>query len=64
MAAKKKPVEELSVGDLGLTDDDVKVAQNIVDISQAEARKAGEVLEDDGTGAAKIADYLKEAKVI
>ena len=42
----------------------MKVAQNIVDISQAEERKAGEVLEDDGTGAAKIADYLKEAKVI
>ena len=64
MAAKKKPVEELSVGGLGLTPDDVKVAQNIVDISQAEERKAGEVLEDDGTGAARIADYLKEAKVI
>jgi len=64
MAAKKKPVEELSVADLGLSADDVKVAQNIVDISQAEERKAGEVIEDDGSGAAKIADYLKEAKVI
>jgi electron transfer flavoprotein beta subunit len=64
MAAKKKPVEQLAVGDLGLAGDEVAVKQNIADLTPAEERKAGEVLQDDGTGAARIADFLKEAKVI
>ncbi len=64
MAAKKKPVEELSLGDLGLSGEDVAVKQQVAQIVPAEERKAGEVFEDDGTGAAKIADFLKEAKVI
>ncbi len=64
MAAKKKPVEELSVSDLGLGGDDTTIKQEVSEIVPAEERKAGEVIEDDGTGAARIADYLKEAKVI
>jgi electron transfer flavoprotein beta subunit len=64
MAAKKKPVDELSLSDLGLSGDDVAVKQNIAGLTPAEERKAGEVIEDDGTGAARIADFLKEAKVI
>jgi electron transfer flavoprotein beta subunit len=64
MAAKKKPVEQLSVGDLGLAGDEVAVKQAIADLTPAEERKAGEVIQDDGTGAARIADFLKEAKVI
>ena len=64
MAAKKKPVEELSLSDVGLSGDDVAVKQSIAQMTPAEERKAGEVIEDDGSGAAKIADFLKEAKVI
>jgi len=64
MAAKKKPVEELSLSDLGLSADDVAPKQSIAQMAPAEERKAGEVIEDDGTGAAKIADFLKESKVI
>ncbi|MFN2587648.1 MAG: electron transfer flavoprotein subunit alpha [Actinomycetota bacterium] len=64
MAAKKKPVETLSLADLGLSGDDAAVKQNIVEIAAAEERKAGEVIQDDGTGAARIADFLQEAKVI
>lgn len=64
MAAKKKPVDQLSLSDLGLSGDDVAVKQKIAEIAPAEERKAGEVFEDDGSGAAKIADFLKEAKVI
>ena len=64
MAAKKKPVEQLSLSDLGLSGDEVAIKQKIAEIAPAEERKAGEVFEDDGTGAAKIADFLKEAKVI
>lgn len=64
MAAKKKPVEQLTLSDLGLSAGDTKVNQAIVEVSAAEERKAGEVVEDDGTGAARIADFLVEAKVI
>jgi electron transfer flavoprotein beta subunit len=64
MAAKKKPVEQLTLSDLGLSAGDAKVNQAIVEVSAAEERKAGEVVEDDGTGAARIADFLVEAKVI
>ena len=64
MAAKKKPVETLSLSDLGLAGDEVAIKQEISDITPAEERKAGEVIQDEGTGAARIADFLKEAKVI
>jgi electron transfer flavoprotein beta subunit len=64
MAAKKKPVETLSLADLGLSGDDVAIKQSIADLATAEERKAGEVVQDDGTGAARIAEFLKEAKVI
>lgn len=64
MAAKKKPVEELSLSDLGLSADDVVPKQKIAEMSQAEERKAGEIIEDDGSAAARIADFLQEAKVI
>jgi electron transfer flavoprotein beta subunit len=64
MAAKKKSVDQLALTDLGLSPDDVRVKQSIVGINSADARKAGEILTDDGTGAAKIADFLADAKVI
>lgn len=64
MAAKKKPVEQLTVADLGLAADDVAVKQSIAELTPAEERKAGEVIQDEGEGAARIADFLKEAKVI
>jgi electron transfer flavoprotein beta subunit len=64
MAAKKKPVDQLACTDLGLTPEDVAVKQSVVSVSGAEERKAGQVIEDDGSGAARIADFLKEAKVI
>jgi electron transfer flavoprotein beta subunit len=64
MAAKKKPVEQWSIADLELSSDDVTVNQSVSNVGKAEERKAGEVVEDDGSGAARIADFLKEAKVI
>jgi electron transfer flavoprotein beta subunit len=64
MAAKKKPVEELSLSDLGLSPDDVAPKQSIAEMSKAEEREAGEIVEDDGSGAKRIADFLQEAKVI
>ena len=62
MQAKSKPVDTVSASDLGL--DDVKATQSVAKVEPAPARGAGEKFEDDGSGAAKIADFLKEAKVI
>lgn len=64
MQAKSKPVEQLKAADLGLSADDIKATQSVADVAPAPARGAGEKFEDDGTGAAKIADFLKDAKVI
>lgn len=64
MAAKKKPLDQFSVGDLGLSSDDLAIKQEVADITEAEERKAGEVITDDGSAAGKIVDFLQEAKVI
>jgi electron transfer flavoprotein beta subunit len=64
MQAKQKPVEQMSVADLGLSADDVRPTQKVVSIEDAPLRKAGEVIEDDGSGAARIAEFLREAKVV
>jgi electron transfer flavoprotein beta subunit len=64
MQAKTKPVEQLTVADLGLSPDEVRATQEVAEIRPAPARGAGEKFEDDGTGAARIADFLKAAKVI
>ena len=61
--AKKKPVDQLTIGDLGLSLDS-SASQDVNSINDAPQRGAGEVVEDDGTGAAKIADFLASAKVI
>jgi hypothetical protein len=36
----------------------------VAGVNDAPQRGAGEVVEDDGTGAQKIADFLAQAKVI
>ena len=67
MAAKSKPVEQLTVDELGLSADEVGWAgagQEIVDISAAEAREAGRVVEDEGEGYAEIVTFLENLKVI
>jgi len=67
MAAKSKPVEELTVADLGLSADDVGWSgggQEIVEVAAAEARQAGEVVEDDGEGYTRIVSFLENLKVI
>ena len=51
MAAKSKPVDTVTAADLGV--DPVGWAgagQEITDVAAAEARKAGEIVEDDGEG--------------
>ncbi len=64
VAAKRKPVERLTPADLGLSGEDLGVRQSVVTITPAEERTAGEIIKDDGTAAGRIADLLKELRVI
>jgi electron transfer flavoprotein beta subunit len=67
MAAKSKPVDEVKVADLGVDAGAVGIAgarQEIVAVTAAPEREAGEVVEDDGTGHEKIVAYLEKLKVI
>lgn len=67
MAAKSKPVEEFTLGDLGIETTTVGWAggrQEIVSIEPAPAREAGEIVEDEGDGHEKIVAFLQEMKVI
>ena len=64
MSAKKKPVEQLALSDIGLSSDDVARKQRVTELISAEERKAGEILQDDGSGAQRVGDFLAEAKVI
>ena len=65
MAAKNKPVDTVTAADLGV--ESVGWAgsgQEIVDVTAAEARKAGEIVEDDGEGYLKVIAFLEGLKVI
>ena len=66
MAAKSKPVDQVTVADLGL-DGQVGFAgarQEILDVVAAESRDHGEIVEDDGDGAARIVTFLEAVKAI
>jgi electron transfer flavoprotein beta subunit len=64
MQAKQKPVEQHSIEGLGLTPDNVEASQTVSRVADAPEREAGEVIEDDGSAADRIVQFLKEAKVI
>lgn len=67
MAAKKKPVETMSVSDLGL--DVAAVGQAaawtaVEDFAARPPKPAGTIIADEGDGGARIASYLTEQKFI
>jgi electron transfer flavoprotein beta subunit len=67
MAAKNKPVDQVTVADLGLTADDVGWAgarQQITSVAAAPERQAGEKIEDDGSAHEQIVAFLEKLKVI
>jgi electron transfer flavoprotein beta subunit len=67
MAAKSKPVDEVTAGDLGLDAGQVGWAgarQEIVEIVAAEEREAGEIIEDEGEAHLKVIEFLEGLKVI
>jgi len=66
MQAKNKEIKQLGLKDLGLDGKAGRAAltEEVIEIKAAEARKAGEIVEDKGDGAKRVADYLVELKVI
>jgi electron transfer flavoprotein beta subunit len=67
MGAKKKPMDTKSLGELGVPGDKVGGAgalTKVVDTSTPPPRQAGKKIEDDGTGAAQIAEFLAAEKLI
>jgi electron transfer flavoprotein beta subunit len=61
MEAKKKPVETLTLADLGV---ESGTEQKVVDLVDAPARQAGEKIEDGGEAHLRIVDLLTRLKVI
>jgi len=68
MAAKKKPVETFSLGDLGVSADQVGLAAAWTAVESTEARPprtAGEIVKDeDGSGATALVEFLASKKFI
>jgi electron transfer flavoprotein beta subunit len=67
MAAKNKPVDNLTVADLGIDPSQVGAAgsgQEITDVSEAESRGSGEIVVDEGDGAQRVVAFLEQLKVI
>jgi electron transfer flavoprotein beta subunit len=65
MAAKSKPIDQVSAADLGVSPAGwAGAGQEIVDVAAAEARQAGEIVEDDGEAFTKIVAFLENLKVI
>jgi electron transfer flavoprotein beta subunit len=68
MAAKKKPLETLSLADLGVETSLVGAGAAYTSVEDATARPprtAGEIVKDeDGSGASALADFLASKKFI
>ncbi|NBR76046.1 MAG: electron transfer flavoprotein subunit beta/FixA family protein [Actinobacteria bacterium] len=65
MDAKKKEIVTVTASDLGVSPVGWSGAgQRVASVTQAEARQAGQVIEDDGEAHAKIVAFLENLKVI
>jgi electron transfer flavoprotein beta subunit len=67
MAAKKKPVQTLTLGDLGIGPAGVGLAgaaTEVVDFAQRPPRQAGVIVKDEGDGGAKLGDFLTAQKFV
>ena len=67
MAAKKKPVETLTLADLGISAEEAGGANSwsvVETVTPRPPREGGTIVTDDGTAAAQLVDYLANAKLI
>ena len=64
MAAKKKPIESKSLGDIGVSASELSAWSEVVDSQARPPREKGVKLEDSGEGGSKLADYLLEKRLV
>jgi electron transfer flavoprotein beta subunit len=67
MAAKKKPVQTLSLADAGIDPAEVGLASaatEVTDFAGRPPRQAGTIVKDEGDGGVKAAEYLASQKFI
>ena len=67
MAAKSKPIDVKSLGDIGVDAGEVGLGNAYTAVSSFEnapPRAAGQTVKDEGNGAAQIADFLASKKLI
>ena len=67
MAAKKKPVTTMTLADVGIDAGEVGLANatsTVTDATPRPPREAGQVVTDEGDGAAKLVEYLVGQKLI
>jgi electron transfer flavoprotein beta subunit len=67
MAAKKKPVETLSLADAGIDPGQVGLAAaatEVISFAKRPPRQAGTIVKDEGDGGAKAAEFLAAQKFI
>jgi electron transfer flavoprotein beta subunit len=62
MAARSKEIKQIGLGDLGI--EKGEPAETIEGLADAAIRKAGAVIEDDGTAVDRIMQVLADAKVV
>ena len=62
MAARSKEIKQVGLSDLGI--ERGEPGETIEGIADAEARKAGAIIEDDGTAVDRIIQVLAQAKVV
>ncbi|GIF36336.1 electron transfer flavoprotein subunit beta/FixA family protein [Actinoplanes xinjiangensis] len=67
MAAKKKPVQALSLGDLGISGDEVGFAgatSQVLEFTKRPARTGGAKVVDEGNGGEQLVSYLATEKFV
>jgi electron transfer flavoprotein beta subunit len=67
MAAKKKPVQTMSVADIGVDAGQIGLANaacEVLSFAKRPPRQAGEIVTDDGDGGGKAAEFLAGRKFI
>jgi len=67
MAAKSKPLDTKSIGDLGIDAGAVGLASaptQVVSFATKPPRQAGQVVKDEGDGGAKVAEFLASQKFV
>ncbi|HLN05584.1 MAG TPA: electron transfer flavoprotein subunit beta/FixA family protein [Acidimicrobiales bacterium] len=67
MAAKSKPVDEVTVADLELDPSEVGpvgARQQVISVEAAEARKSGEIVVDEGDAHERVISFLEQLKVL